>query len=157
MITVNAYPALVIVLSDLHSLSTILQTTQQGGQDPSQRSSKSSNEACSGALRPTNGNRSRGFQGSEAVNTPFPSTGPWKALGLQNTRTLPVPEPALCTCTATVQGPLSEHWASQKGYLTHPATKSLIRSRCSRWAPPRNTNTCALSTRSPPHTVLPEF
>lgn len=101
MIIVNAYPALVIVLSDLHSLSKILQTTQQGSQGPSQQSSKSSNEACSGALRPASGNRSCEFQGSEAVNMPFPSTGLWKALGHQNPVTLPVPELALCSCTAT--------------------------------------------------------
>lgn len=101
MITVNAYPALVIVLSDLHSLSTILQATQQGSQGSSQQSSKSSNKACSGALRPANSNRSCAFQESEAVTTPSPSTGPWKALGHQNPGTLRVPEPALCTYTAT--------------------------------------------------------
>lgn len=41
------------------------------------------------------------FQESEAVTTPSPSTGPWKALGHQNPGILQVLKPALCTYMAT--------------------------------------------------------
>lgn len=136
MITVNAYPALVIVLSDLHSLSTILQATQQGSQGSSQQSSKSSNKACSDALRPANSNRSSvRFRKVKLSPHPPPPLVPGKP---SDTKTQGYSKSLSRPSART--WPLQGHWASREGYLAYLATKSLIHSRRSLWAPSWNTN-----------------